>query len=263
MSDQPHDNEYGDNVVASLQLIYGDGFIAPGGPEEVPNIVKGIDLEGKLVLDIGCGIGGVDVLLARDYGCDVVGLDVEAPLLDRARERAASSGLSDRIEFRLIEPGPLPLDDESVDVVFSKDAWIHVSDKQALLSDVYRVLRPGGWVLAADWCCGPDPFSADMEYFFELEGLTYHMVTLDYYGSALSDCGFVDVELRDITDRFKSLSQAQYDRITGPLDGRLRELLGDSGAERIVENWRQLFVVIDNGELRPGHMRARKPAHSQ
>ena len=260
MSDDKHDDEYDDSLVAWLELIYGEGFIAPGGPEEVRNMVEGVDLKGKLVLDIGCGIGGIDIMLAREYGCDVIALDVEAPLLDRARKRTAAAGLAERIDFRLVEPGPLPLEDSCVDIVFSKDAWIHVVDKQALLAEVYRVLRPGGWLLAADWCCGPESFSADMEYFFKLEGLTYNMVTLGSYGEALRDCGFAEIELDDITDRFRVLSQNQYERIKGPLDERIRELAGDAMADHIAENWRQLLVVIDNGELRPGHLRARKPS---
>ena len=98
-----------------------------------------------------------------------------------------------------------------------------------------------------------------MDYFFELEGLTYNMVTLDSYGTILSDCGFTDLELSDISARFRILSQGQYESLQGPLNGSMRELVGDEKADHFVENWRQLLVVIDNGELRPGHMRARKP----
>ena len=259
MSDASHEDEYDDAMVAFLELIYGDGFIAPGGPEEVRNLVRDTDLAGKLVLDIGCGIGGVDIMLARDYGCDIIALDIEAPLLGKARERAAAAGLADRINFRHVEPGPLPLEDAAVDVVFSKDAWIHIPDKPALLAEVFRVLRPGGLLLAADWCRGPEPYSADMEYFFKLEGLTYNMVTLDSYGVGLGDCGFTDIELSDISDRFRALSEDQYERLKGPLNGPMRNLVGDKMADHFVKNWRQLLVVIDGGELRPGHLRARKP----
>ncbi|MFP6745211.1 MAG: methyltransferase domain-containing protein [Alphaproteobacteria bacterium] len=259
MSDPIHEDEYDDALVGFLELIYGHGFIAPGGPDEVRNLVEGADLAGKLVLDIGCGIGGVDIMLARDYGCDIIALDIEAPLLDKARERAAMAGLVDRIDFRHVEPGPLPLADAAVDVVFSKDAWIHIPDKPALLADVFRVLRPGGLLLAADWCRGPEPYSADMEYFFKLEGLTYNMVTLDSYGVGLADSGFTDIELRDISDRFRTLSEDQYERLKGPLNGPMRDLVSDKMADHFVENWRQLLVVIDGGELRPGHLRARKP----
>lgn len=259
MTETTHDDEYDDTMVTLLELIYGEGFIAPGGPQEVRNLIGEADLAGKLVLDIGCGVGGIDVMLGRDYGCNVLALDVEAPLLDRARKRAAAAGLADRLEFRLIEPGPLPLEDASVDVVFSKDAWIHIPDKQALLAEVFRVLRPGGQLLAGDWCRGPEPYSADMERFFELEGLTYHMATLESYGTGLAECGFDAIELFDVSDRFKTLSQDQYERMTGPMKDQMLALVGSKETARITENWRQLLIVIDNRELRPGHMRARKP----
>ena len=260
MADQNHEDEYDDSLVTMLELIWGEGFLSPGGPRAVRNIVGGVDLAGKLVLDIGCGIGGVDIMLVRDYGCDIIALDIEAPLLERARRRAAAAGLAERIDFRLAEPGPLALEDACVDVVFSKDAWVHVADKRALLAEVFRVLRPGGWLLAADWCRGPEPYSADMEYFFELEGLTYNMVTLDSYGAVLGDCGFAEIDLTDITEWFRLEAQSEYERMKGPLNGRMAALLGDEKTAYFVENWRQLVVVIDNGELRPVRFRARKPS---
>ncbi len=259
MPEHAHEDEYDDALIAMLELVWGEGFISPGGPRAVRDMVEGVDLAGKLVLDIGCGIGGVDVMLTRDRGCDIIALDIEAPLLERARARAAAAGVAGRIDFRLVEPGPLALDDACVDIVFSKDAWIHIPDKPALLGEVFRVLRPGGWVLACDWCRRSEPYSADMDYFFELEGLTYNMVTLENYGSMLRDCGFVDAELVDLTDRYRIEARDEYERTKGPLNARMRELLGDEKAEHFVENWRQLVVVLDNGELRPGRLRARTP----
>lgn len=85
------------------------------------------------------------------------------------------------------------------------------------------------------------------------------MATLDSYGVILGDCGFTGIELNDISGRFRALSQNQYERLKGPLNEPMRALVGDKMADHFVENWRQLLVVIDNGELRPGHLRARKP----
>jgi ubiquinone/menaquinone biosynthesis C-methylase UbiE len=94
------------------------------------------------VLDIGCGSGGITVSLARDHGAGrVIGIDVEAPVCARARERAEKAGLADRVEIRQVEPGPLPLPDASVDLVFSKDSIVHIPDKAALAREAFRVLR--------------------------------------------------------------------------------------------------------------------------
>jgi phosphoethanolamine N-methyltransferase len=254
-----HEDEYDDAMVAMLELIWGEGFMSPGGPHSVRDIIDGVDLSGKLVLDIGCGLGGVDIMLARDYGCHIIALDIEAPLLERARAEAEAAGVGERIDFRLVEPGPLTLDDASVDVVFGKDAWTQIPNKRALLGDIYRVLRPGGRLAAGDWCRGPDPFSTDMVYFFEVEGLTFNMETLDNYGALLGELGFVDTELTDLTAWYQAEARDEYERIKGPLNARMREVLGDEKAEHFVENWRILCVVIDNGELRPGRLRASKP----
>ena len=51
------ENEYDDQVVARLQLLWGEGFLSPGGAGEVTEMLRGIDLSGKRVLDLGCGIG--------------------------------------------------------------------------------------------------------------------------------------------------------------------------------------------------------------
>lgn len=254
-----HEDEYGDDLVALLELVWGEGFLSPGGPDAVRAIVGDHDLTGQRLLDIGCGLGGIDVLLAREYGARVLGIDVEAELVRRARRRVADAGLDDHVDIEQVQPGPLPFADASFDVVFSKDSWIHVEDKPGLFDEVHRVLRPGGRLLAGDWMRGPEPFSSHMTYFFELEGLTYHMERLDRTGELLAEAGFVDIELEDITDSYRERAHWEYEQMRGPWLPRMQSILGEDTAAHFVENWRALTVVLDRGELRPGRLRARRP----
>ena len=258
MSDA-HADEYGDAMVTMLELIWGEGYMSPGGPQSVRDIVAGVDLADKLVLDIGCGLGGVDIMLARDHGCRIIALDIEAPLIDRARANAEAAGVGGLIDFRLVEPGPLALDDGAVDIVFGKAAWVQIPDKRALFGEIHRVLKPGGRLMAGDWCRIDKPYSALMERFFELEGLTYNMGSQETYRALLGKLEFVDIELTDITEQYQAQANDEYERIKGPLNPRMRELLGDEKTAHFVENWRMLCVVIDNGELRPARLRATKP----
>jgi len=137
------EDEYTPEITALLQMLWGEGMLSPGGEEHLDEIVKGLDLQDKLVLDIGCAIGGFDVLLGKKYGARVIGLDVEAPLLELGRERVEKAGLSDRIDLRMYDPVPLPFDDEEFDVVFGKDSWIHIEDKRAFFAEIFRALKPG------------------------------------------------------------------------------------------------------------------------
>lgn len=127
----------------ALQFMWGEGFLSPGGSEEVDRMLAGLDIRGAEVLDVGSGLGGVDVLLATVHGAGrVVGIDVEEPLVTAARALVAGKPAAERIEFLLVNEGPLPFATASFDVVFSKDAMVHIPDKKALYQEVLRVLRP-------------------------------------------------------------------------------------------------------------------------
>ena len=259
MSEEAHEDEYSPALLAMLELIWGEGFLSPGGPAAVDEIVAGLDLGDKLVVDIGSGLGGVDMHLARAHGARVIGLEIEEPLVDLGRERVAKAGLAERVDLRYCTPGPLALDDASVDVVFSKDSLIHVPDKAATFRDYFRVLKPGGWLAMSDWMRGEQPYSKDMEYWFELEGLTYHMRPLPFYGGALAEAGFTDIALTDTSESYRAMCDREYAQMKGPINRRMGELLGAENRDHFVENWRAMTVVLHKGELRTGLVRARKP----
>ena len=214
---EAHQDEYNENVTALLELMWGRGFMAPGGKGNVRRIVDGLDLEGRTVLEIGSGIGGGAMVLAGEYGARVIGLEVEAPLVERARKYANEAGLGDRIEFRLVEPGPLAVDDESVHVVYSSGVIIHIEDKAALFSDVFRVLEPGGILTAYDWLKGPGPLSDAMHEWIRLEELTFHLDTLENYESMLVECGFEDVTTKDVSGWYAAEATSEHERMKGPL----------------------------------------------
>jgi phosphoethanolamine N-methyltransferase len=252
--------EYDDRMLKLLQIIWGDGFLSPGGPEAVRAIVAGLNLKDRSVLDIGCGVGGLDEVLAGEFGAQVTGVDVAQLIVKLGQERIARSSFRENIAIRLVEPGPLPFRDASFDVVFGKDAWLHIPDKRAFFAEVFRVLKPDGLVACGDWMKSPGPYSSDMEYFFKMEGLSYHLVTLAEYGALLHGAGFVDVSLTDITDEARFGAREELARMKGPLYGLLTREIGADGRDFFIEDWRSLTVVLDKGELRPARIRARKPA---
>jgi arsenite methyltransferase len=106
---------------------------------------------GAVVLDLGCGAGTDLLIAAQMTGPEgrVVGIDMTAGMLQRARASAGEMGLGN-VELResLIET--LPLDDASVDVVISNGVIDLVPDKDAVFDEIDRVLRPGGRLQLAD-----------------------------------------------------------------------------------------------------------------
>ncbi len=78
-----HDDAlYDGRLVGLLELVWWDGFLSPGGPDDVDRVLDGLDLTERSVLDIGCGVGGVDVHPVQRHGAGYVsGIDVEDNLL--------------------------------------------------------------------------------------------------------------------------------------------------------------------------------------
>jgi phosphoethanolamine N-methyltransferase len=253
-----HEDEYTAEMREVLQLLWGDGLLSPGGEAHLDAIVAGLDLQDKLVLDIGCALGGFDVLLAQKYGARVIGVDVEGALIADGRARITAAGLDNRVKLHLVEPGPLPFPDTRFDMVFGKDSWIHIEDKRAFFAEVYRVLKPGGVLAAGDWLRSARPYNDDMLYFFQMEGLTYYMDTLESYGRLLADTGFIDIHLTDIHDEYRQMAHAEYQRLQQSADF-LVPRIGQDWYDHFVEDWRALTAVMDNGDLRPGRLRAWKP----
>jgi len=181
------DDLYHPRLIDFLEHIWGTGWLSPGGAEEVARLLEGADIRGLAVLDIGCGAGGADIALVRTHGAGyVTGVDVEPGVLDRGRAHVAEAGLGDRIGFAQVAPGPLPFPPGAFDVVFSKDAIVHIHDKASIMREAFRVLRPGGWLVASDWLIGHDgPPSPEMAAYIAAEGLDFGMASPSRYAAAL------------------------------------------------------------------------------
>jgi SAM-dependent methyltransferase len=106
---------------------------------------------GEVVLDLGCG-AGTDLLIAAQMTGPkgrVIGVDMTAGMLERANTSAGAMGLANvELHEALIEA--LPVEDASVDVVISNGVLDLVPDKDAVLDEIDRVLRPGGRLQLAD-----------------------------------------------------------------------------------------------------------------
>lgn len=251
--------QYPDDFLDRLHLIWGVGFLSPGGAEEVREVVKGLDLKGAELLDIGCGTGGPAQVLARETGAKVTGIDVEPQIIARAQDLAAQAGLADAVTFRLVEPGPLPFPAESFDAVFSKDALLHIPDKAALYGEILRVLKPGGVFAASDWLAGEGAGENEaFRRYQELISLNFTMATAPETTAVMRAAGFEDVTSVDRNAWYADVCAAEVTAIEGPL----RDEVIAVSSEEIYERWlgarRALAEVVGNGTLRPTHLRGRK-----
>ncbi len=259
MTQETPAGEYHDAMVAFLEWIWGRDYMAPGGEGNVDKLVRGIDLDGKRVLDIGCGIGGPAFVLAKKYGALVTGIDLEPQLIARATRRAAELGLSKQAEFLTVTLGPLPFPDRSFDLVFTSGALTQTEDKPGIVAECFRVLKPGGTLTCYDWLKHDGPVTDDLRYFIQMEGLTYNFISLAELGRHLAAGGFEDITMEDGSDWYRREARREYEHMRGEGRAQAVALIGEENTAHMIEDWRSMVVVCENGELRQGYTRGRRP----
>lgn len=255
-----NDDHYHDQSIAFLGEMWGDGYMSPGGGEEVARVIEGLPVAGAKVLDIGCGSGAIAVELSRVHrAAKVVGIDVEAPVCEAAQSRVQKLGLADAIEIVEVQPGRLPFEDASFDMVFSKDSIIHIADKEFLAAEAYRVLKPGGWFAASDWLISHDDEpSEEMAAYIAAEDLGFAMASPKRYETAMKLAGFQDVKLRNRNAWYAAVSAAELADLT---DNRASwvERYGEEFIEEQIDIWTRLVGVVASGEHCPHHILGQKP----
>jgi len=181
--------------------------------------------EGEVVLDLGSG-GGIDVLLsARRVGPSgkAYGLDMTDEMLRLAKENAARAGVTN-VQFLRGEMENIPLPSEEVDVIISNCVVNLSPDKDAVLREAYRVLKPGGRIAIADIVTRgalPQPIKESMALW---TGCIAGALSIDDYSAKLRAAGFEGIEI----ETFREYTAA--DAESGGL-GDLMRRAGKAGSE--------------------------------
>jgi len=188
---------------------------------------------GQTVLDLGSG-GGIDVLLtAARVGPTgkVYGLDMTDEMLALAEENRRKAGAAN-VEFLKGAIEAIPLPDRSIDVIISNCVINLSPDKDAVLREAFRVLRPGGRFAVSDVVVRGD-VPPDVRRSMELwVGCIAGAMGESEYVSKLRDAGFVDVQVEpwrvySVEDAraFLTESGLDVDRLAPQVDGRFASAL--------------------------------------
>ncbi|MGA2036973.1 MAG: arsenite methyltransferase [Acidimicrobiales bacterium] len=217
-------NLYDDAEAAAVPVQALQASLGCGNPTELAELMPG-----EVVLDLGSG-GGMDVLLsARRVGPTgkVLGLDMTDEMLALAEQNKQRSGLTN-VEFLRGEIESIPLPDGTVDVVISNCVINLSADKDRVLHEAFRVLRPAGRFAVSDLVVrGSIP--AELRARAELwAGCLAGAMEETEYRAKLTAAGFTDIDVqptrvfdRDEAHAFLADQGIDADRITALVDGKV------------------------------------------
>jgi arsenite methyltransferase len=208
---------------------------------ELPDTVTGASLgcgnptaiaelqPGEVVLDLGSG-GGIDCFLAaRKVGPEgrVIGLDMTPDMIKLARRNAKKVGATN-VDFRYGEMEEMPLPDASVDVIISNCVINLSGDKDRVLTEAFRVLRPGGRFAVSDIVTRgalPEPARASIALW---TGCVAGALDQQEYVGKLTAAGFVEAAVeptriytREDVQSYLGEAGLEGDKMASQLDGRV------------------------------------------
>jgi SAM-dependent methyltransferase len=118
--------------------------------------------EGSTGVDLCCCNGAGMRFLVRFRGvAHMTGVDATERIVERGRKRTEEEGLAGQIEFVLADAVNTGLPDAGADFVWGEDAWCYVADKDRLIAEAVRLVRPGGTIAFTDWVTGPVAMTAE------------------------------------------------------------------------------------------------------
>jgi ubiquinone/menaquinone biosynthesis C-methylase UbiE len=180
----------------------------------------------QVLLDLGCGRGGVGLWLARATNANLIGIDWSAAGIREAIERSAAFVPAGRAQFRVGDLTATGLDAESVDAAVSADAVFFATDRIAVFGEMARVLRPSGrFLFTADESDDPHRPSAVPDW------------------APITERGGLAVVSREEIPNWATQFKALFDTWETNIDA-LRAELGDQSADDLLDQARTVGPTL-------------------
>ncbi len=246
MTNPLDDTQYTLASILKYERVYGHNFISPGGLESTREMVSRLGLRpGMRVLDVGSGMGGAAFYMAQTFGVSVHGVDFSRNMATLAEERLQELALGTRVTFAY---GDILETDfhEAFDLVYSRDAFLHIHDKPRLFHILYRALKAQGQIFFTDYCRGDGEGSEEFRAYVAERGYDLH--TPRGYGKLLEQAGFTDVVALDKSKAFGDILRQELARVSE-----------EASMIAIRNSWEEKLARNARGEQGWGWFWARKP----
>jgi len=186
------------------RFLLGDSF-HPGGLKLTGQLGRKLSLSPtSRVLDVACGKGTTAIFLAKEFGCEVFGVDYGDKNVEAARSLAQSEHVESHVQFERSDAETLPFSDESFDAVICECAFCTFPKKLAAAREFFRVLRRGGRAGISD-LTRSEILPKDLDGLLAWIACIGDAQTVEGYTAYLRDAGFSVDRIEQQNDALKEI----------------------------------------------------------
>jgi sarcosine/dimethylglycine N-methyltransferase len=223
----------------------------------VPRMAEQLNLDVfKKVLDLGSGYGGGARYLAKNFGCHVTCLNLSERQNERNQQFTNERGLDHLIDVVYGSFEEIPLEDNSFDVVWSQDAMVHSANRDQVVAEAHRVLKPGGHFIFTDLMQDdniPDGVLGPVLERIHLDSLG----SFEFYWNEARKNGFDLVSIDNMSQHLVT----HYDRVRQETENQYDEIVDACGKEyidRMIQGLNQWVKAGHKGHLSWGILHFKK-----
>jgi tocopherol O-methyltransferase len=232
----------------------------------IERLAEAVDIRaGSLVLDVGCGMGGTSIHLARSLGCQVTGLTLSPVQRAWARLAARLAGVGRQTHFLCQDAETLDGYARAFDVVWSVECTEHLFDKPAFFQRVAGWLRPGGHAAICAWLASAEPHSPEnaRQLYEVCEGfLCPSLGTAEDYQAWMSQAGLKPRAFVDLSEQVTRTWEICCRRVRRSGMRFIAQCAGTSMV-RFVDRFETILNAYRTGAMRYGFFVAQAPAETQ
>lgn len=213
--------------------------------------------ENTKILDLGAGYGGSARRLVKKYGCNVIALNLSETQNDRNRLMTDRENLAEKIEIIHGDFEDIPLPNDSVDIVWSQDSFLHSENRDRVLAEAFRVLKPGGDLIFTDPMEDDNCSKAQLHAIYKRLNLS-SLGSFSKYREIARLAGFNEVSIQDLSPHLTK----HYTRVLNELlENRsiVQEDASEQYIESLIEGLQSWIAGGEKGSLTWGILHFQKP----
>jgi ubiquinone/menaquinone biosynthesis C-methylase UbiE len=207
------------------ELIMGEQIHAGGMRSSYELATRAGIKEGMRGIDLCCCLGAGMRFLVKTFHVEMYGIDATEAVISKASQRAEDEGMERKLNFKVGNAMNIPYENEKFDFVWGEDAWCYVIDKDILIQEAVRVLKPGGIIAFTDWIEGATGLSDEEALRINTFMKFPDMKSIKGYHSLLVRHGF---EIKESTEiEFAKYVDLYITMLTEQLSYDALKILGD------------------------------------
>lgn len=239
--------EVGHHFLARL----GKTRLRPGGKLATDWLIANGDFrQDKKVLEVACNMGTTAIEIAKQFGCEVIGIDLDEEALEKARQNIAENKMEDLVQVQRANATKLPFEDNSFDIVINEAmlTMLPVEAKEKAIREYLRVLKPNGFLLTHDVLLNTEDAEQILADLRDAINITVTPLTKENWKTLFLDCGFRNVET--FTGEMSLLSPKGLIYDEGVLGAM--KIVGNALKPENRETFKKMFQTFNNPDNKLG-----------